>query len=62
MADDSEQRGFRFYSRLAPKADDPGERAFCQQLPAEEKRHLQMFEDTRSALVQCGSSVPDEER
>jgi rubrerythrin len=52
-----EQNGIEFYSDLAAKAADPREREFYQRLAAEEKRHLEVLENTWSALAACSSSM-----
>jgi len=57
LAMDFEHKGIVFYSELASKATDPREKAFYQRLATEEKRHLQILEDTWSALTAYSSSI-----
>jgi len=57
LAMDLEQKGIEFYSQLASNAADPREREFYQRLATEEKRHLEILENTWSALASCSSSM-----
>jgi rubrerythrin len=57
LAMDLEQKGIEFYSELASKATDPRERAFYQRLATEEKRHLQILENTWRTLTAYSSSI-----
>lgn len=56
IAMDLEQKGFRFYSDLARMAADKSEKEFYQRLASEERRHLQLLEDTWRTLVDYNSS------
>ncbi len=57
IAMDLEQKGFGFYSGLASKATDPKEKAFYRRLANEEKRHLQILEETWNTLMEYSSST-----
>lgn len=57
VAMDLEEKGYRFYSDLAARAVDSREKEFYRRLATEEKRHLQILEDTWNALVEYGSST-----
>ena len=54
---DLEKRGIEFYSELASKATDPREIAFYQRLATEEKRHLEILENTWRTLTAYSSSI-----
>jgi rubrerythrin len=54
-----EKKGYRLYSGLAAQAPDPEEKAFYQQLAREENRHLQILEETWSALIERGTASLD---
>lgn len=59
IAMDLEEKGIQYYSDLAAKAADPRERQFYERLAAEEKRHLEILENTWSTIAEHGSSAID---